>query len=91
MATTAKNGTPPMDAAFEQIKDLNEQFLAASRKAGNLYLDSYENAVDRAIDLEVKLAGLSKQEWLRTVTEAQAELARELSATYATTVRTLLK
>jgi hypothetical protein len=91
MATTAKNGTPPMDAASEQIKDLNEQFLAASRKAGNLYLDSYENAVDRAIDLEVKLAGLSKQEWLKTVTEAQAELARELSATYATTVRTLLK
>ncbi len=91
MATTAKNGTPPMDEAFTQIKDLNEQFLAASRKAGNLYLDSYENAVDHAIDLEVKLAGLSQQEWLKTVIEAQAEIARELSTTYATTVRSLLK
>ncbi len=65
--TTAqtKNGTPPIDAAFEPVKELNEQFLAAARKAGNLYVDSYEKAVDRAIELERRLGGMTQQEWLK--------------------------
>jgi hypothetical protein len=92
MATTqVKNGTPAIDAAFEQVKELNEQMLAAARKAGNLYVDSYEKAVDRTIELELKIAGLSRQEWLKNVTEARAELARELTDSYTTAARSLLK
>jgi hypothetical protein len=92
MSTTqTKNGAPPMDAAFEQVKDLNEQFLTAARKAGNQYLDSYEKAVDRAIELEVKLAGLTQQEWLKSLIETQADLAREVTSSYTTAARTLLK
>lgn len=90
-STQTKNGTPPVDAAFEQVKELNEQFLTSARKAGNLYLDSYERAVDRAIDLELKLAGLTHQEWLKNVLEAQADIARELTNSYATAARSLLK
>lgn len=90
-ATQTKNGTPPVDAAFEQFKELNEQFLATARKAGNLYLDSYEKAVDRAVDLELQLAGLSRQEWLKSVIEAQADIAREITSSYATAARSLLK
>lgn len=91
--TTAqtKNGTPPIDAAFEQVKELNEQFLAAARKAGKLYLDSYETAAERVVDLEVKLAGLSQQEWLKNVIEAQAEITREIATSYTATARSLLK
>jgi hypothetical protein len=89
--TDAKTGTLPTDAAFEGIKDLNEQFLTAARSAGNLYLDSYEKAVDRTIGLEVELAGLSRQDWLRDVVEAQADLAREITSAYTTTARSLLR
>jgi hypothetical protein len=35
-STETKNGTPPHDAAFEHLKELNEQFLAGARQAGNL-------------------------------------------------------
>lgn len=92
MATTqTKNGAPPIDAAFEQVKDLNEQFLAVARKAGNLYVDSYEKAVDRSIELERKVAGLTQQEWLKNLIEAQAEFARELADSYTTAARSLLK
>lgn len=92
MATTqTKNGAPSFDAAFEQAKDFNEQFLAAARKAGNLYVDSYEKAVDRAIDFERKVAGLSQQEWLKTLIDAQTDFAREVADSYATAARTLLK
>lgn len=92
MSTTqTKSSAPSFDAAFEQAKDFNEQFLSAARKAGNLYVDSYEKAVDRAIDFERKVAGLTQQEWLKTLIEAQTDFAREVADSYATAARTLLK
>lgn len=92
MATTqTKNTTPNLDTAFEQVKDSGEQFLSAARKAGNLYVDSYEKVVDRAIETQLKVAGLTNQEWLKSLIESQTDFARELSQTYATTARTLLK
>ena len=89
--TQTKNGAPSVETAFDQFKELNEQLLASTRKAGNLYLDSYERAVDRAIDLELKLAGLTQQEWLKSVIEAQVDITREITTSYATAARSLLK
>jgi hypothetical protein len=92
MATTyTKNSGPTFDAAFEQVKDSGEQFVAAARKAGNLHLDSYEKAVDRAVDFELRFADATQQEWLKSVIETQAKLARELANTYTSTARSLLK
>jgi hypothetical protein len=90
-STHTKNGAQSVEDAFEQFKELNEQLLASTRKAGNLYLDSYERAVDRAIDLELKLAGLTQQEWLKNVIEAQADITREITTSYATAARSFLK
>lgn len=89
--TTPKNGIPSFDTAFEQVKDSSEQLVAAARKAGNLYLDSYEKAVDRTTELQLKLAGLTQQEWLKSLIEAQVDVTRELTSSYATTARSLLK
>jgi hypothetical protein len=93
MATTHdKNGAAPsFEAAFEQVKEFNEQLLSTARRAGNLYLDSYEKAVDRAVEFELKVAGTTEQEWLKTLIEAQVDLTRDLSSAYTTTARTLLK
>ena len=57
MATTTqtKTGIPSFDAAFDQFREGGEQVLTATRKAGNLYLDTYEKAVDRTTDLQLKL------------------------------------
>jgi hypothetical protein len=93
MATTTspKTGIPSFDAAFDQFRESGEQVLSAARKAGNLYLDSYEKAVDRTIELQLKLAGLSQQEWLKSLIEAQVDVERELAGSYTTTARSLLK
>lgn len=88
---TNKTGAETFDAAFGQFKELNEQWLSAARKAGNLYIDSYEKTLDQAIQLELKLAGMSRQEWLRNLIETQADYARSLGESYTTAVRTLLK
>ena len=92
MATThTANGGPAFDAAFEQFKDSGEQFVTAARKAGALYLDTYEKAVDRAVDFELKLAEATPQEWLSGLLETQAKLTRDLTSSYTTTARSLLK
>jgi hypothetical protein len=93
MATTteAKTGIPSFDTAFEQVRESSDQLLAAARKAGILYLDTYEKTVDRATELQLKLAGLTQQEWLRSLIEAQVDVTRELTGSYTTTARSLLK
>jgi hypothetical protein len=83
--------TTKIETAFGQVKELNEQFLATARKAGNLYLDAYEKAVDRTVDLELKLAGMTKQQWLHSIIETQADVSRELAGSYTAVARTLLK
>ena len=81
MATTTatKTGIPSFDAAFDQFRESGEQVLSAARKAGILYLESYEKAVDRTTELQLKLAGLTQQEWLRSLIEAQVDVTRELT------------
>ncbi len=93
MATTThtRTGIPSFDAAYDQFRESGEQVLTAARKAGNLYLDSYEKAVDRTTDLQLKLAGLSQQEWVKGLIEAQVDVTRELAGSYTTTARSLLK
>lgn len=91
MATTHTDNAKTFDLAFEQLKDAGEQWAAAARKAGNICLDSYEQAVDRALDFELRFAGLSKQEWLKDVIEAQTEVARDITASYTAAARSLLK
>lgn len=83
--------TSNIDTAFEQVKELNEQLLVTARKAGNLYLEAYEKAVDRTVNLELKLAGMTKQEWLQSIIEAQADVTREVASSYTTVARSLLK
>lgn len=93
MATTqqTKHTAPSIDATFERATEASEQFVNAARKASNLYLDSYEKAVEKAIDLELKVAGSTQQEWLKNMIEAQADFARELTNSYTSTARNLLK
>ena len=89
-STQTKNGAS-FEAAFEQIKDLNEQFVTAAKKAGNLALDSYEKAVDQTVALELRFAGLTQQEWLKSLIETQADVTREFASSYTEAARTLLK
>ena len=92
MATTqTRNGAPNVEAAYEHVKDFNEQWFAATRKAGNFYLDSYEKLVDRTLEIEVRAAALTQQEWLKGLIETQADFTRELTNSYTSAARSLFK
>jgi hypothetical protein len=90
-ATQQPNSTASFENVYEQVRDSREQFLAFARKAGNAYLDSYEKAVDRTVDLERKFAASTQQEWIKDLIEAQTAFAREVASSYTSTARTLLK
>ncbi len=90
-STHSKTSIPTFDAAFDRAGEAGEQFASAARKAGNLYLDTYEKAVDRTVELERRIAHATQQAWLRDLIEAQADFTRELAGSYTSTARTLLK
>ena len=87
-ATTTKNQT---EATTERIRDLNEQILDASKKAGNVYLDAYEKTLESIADYQENAAKQTEVEWLSTVVEGQARFTRELTKLYVSTGRELLK
>lgn len=91
MSTTQTKTQPTLEAAYSHIKDLNEQMVDAARKAGSQYVDSYAKAVDRAIDVERKLAEATKQEWLKSIIDAHADMVNEINEAYTSSVRSLLK
>ena len=80
------------DATTERVRDLNEQILAASKKAGGAYLDAYEKALDSIAGYQTKMAQKTDDaEWLSTVIDVQARFAREVSRLYVAAGRDLLK
>jgi hypothetical protein len=79
------------EAPFEQFEEFGEQMLSTARKASTKYLDSYEKAVGRAIDLELKLAGLTQQDWLKGMVDTHVEMTRELTGAYTSAARQILR
>jgi hypothetical protein len=86
--TTTKNHT---EATSERIRDLNEQILEASKKAGTAYLDAYEKALKSIADYQESVAKQTDVDWISTVVDAQARFTRELTNLYVNTGRELLK
>jgi hypothetical protein len=91
MATRTRSTIPRFEAAFEQATRLGDQTFEVFRKAGHLYVDSYEKVIDGAVAAQLKVAGLTEQEWLKSLIEAQADTTRELANSYATAARAILK
>lgn len=91
MSTTQAKAQPTIEAAYSHIKEWNEQMVDATRKAGSQYVDTYAKAVDRAIDVERKLGEATKQEWLKSLIDAHADMAKDLNDAYTSSVRSLLK
>jgi hypothetical protein len=90
MATTTKTQYP-FEAPFEQFKDASDQILSAARKAGAVYIDSYEQAVDRALEIESRFAASAQPEWLRPLIASHVDVSRELAHSYVSTARSALK
>ena len=90
-STQTKNTAPTVDAAFEQLKNFNGQFAGAGRQVGTLCLDTVEKGIEQAIEFQLKIAGMTQQEWLKDLIEKQADVTRQITSSYTSTARSLLK
>jgi hypothetical protein len=94
MATATKTNPSDLnidlDAASEQVKQLNDRLLETGKRVGNFYVDSYENTVKGVTEFQRKLADQSQNEVVKSVLDAQVDLTRQIAGAYTTAVRKVL-
>ena len=92
------NASTPTDTKFEtgledaaeRVREVNERIVASAKKAGSVTVDTYDSALHTFADYTEKLGAASPIEWVSTVTQAQADLTRDLASAYTKAARTLL-
>lgn len=89
MATATKTRND-LNSAAEQVTQLNLRLIEAGKRAGNLYLDSYEKFVEGATSLQEKLAEQSKNDAMKSVIATQVDVTRQLASVYTSTARELV-
>ena len=77
--------------ASDRIRDLNKRILESSKKAGNTYVDIYEKTANSVADYTERVGEQSQIDWVKTVTDAQADFTRQLAGAYTSAARSLLK
>jgi hypothetical protein len=89
MATATKTPKSFNDAA-EQAVQFNERFVEAGKRAGNLYLDSYDKLVEGVTSFQQKLAEQSQNDAVKSVVATQVEMTRQLASAYTSAARDLI-
>ncbi len=79
------------DAAARRIRELNEQILDLSRRAGLRSLDLYERTLKSVADVQQSVGEASQLQWFGAIATAQANFTREFAESYAATAREFLK
>jgi hypothetical protein len=89
--TNSTSDTKTFEDAATRVRELNERIIDSTKKFGNVSLDGYESALKAIADFQEKVASASSVEWVSTIAQAQADFTREITKTYTTAARTLLK
>jgi hypothetical protein len=79
--------TESVETAAERVAELNEKAVVNGKKAGAVYLSSYEKAVLSLADSYEKAAGATKVEWIANLATAQADFSREVTKAYTSAAR----
>jgi hypothetical protein len=90
-STTSTFEVPSFEEATQGLHALNEKLVESSKTAGLKTLDAYEKAVKGIADFEKKAASDSQVEWVSTLATAHAKVLSDMTASYTTAVRDLLK
>lgn len=82
---------PSFAEATQGIRDLNERLTESSKSAALVTLDAYEKALTGLVDFEKKAASDSQVEWVSAIATTHAKLLSDMTASYTTAARDLLK
>jgi hypothetical protein len=92
MATQTKSDpiTDSVQEAASRVSVFGEQALAASKKATEVYLSSYESSVVTLADAYEQATGATKVDWVASIGSQQADATRQIVRAYTSTVRELV-
>jgi hypothetical protein len=82
---------PSLEQATKNVRALNEQVLDSSKRAGLTTLDAYEKVVTSIVDFEKKAASDSQVPGISTIATAHATVLSDMTKSYTSAVRSLLK
>jgi hypothetical protein len=91
MSPQPKNpsGDAGVEELVEQVRQLNERIIAASRKSGETYLQSYQQLLKTVADVQEETGKASPWDWVTTMATAQANFTRDIAEAYAAAGRRL--
>jgi hypothetical protein len=92
--TTQTKSNPLSDSietANERVSEFNAKAFESSKKAGSVLLDSYEKTVIALADSYAKAAHTTNIDWFVNVADAQADFTRDVTKSYASAARTLVR
>lgn len=92
MATKTQSRTqqPDVEAAAERIRGLNERIIDSAKKAGGVYLDTYEKSLKSIADFQETVGGATGIEWITSIANSQASFTRSMAEAYTTAAREAL-
>jgi hypothetical protein len=76
-----------IESAAEHVAEMNAKAVETSRKAGDVYLSSYEKAVVAIADSYERAAGATKIDWVASIATLQADVTRQLAQAYTSAAR----
>ncbi len=86
----AAGDTPAgMEELAEQVRQLNEQIIEASKRSGETYLQSYQQLLKTVADVQEEAGKSSPWDWVTTMATAQANFTRDIAEAYAAAGRRL--
>jgi hypothetical protein len=92
MSSQPKNpgdAAPGVDELVEQVRQLNERIIEASRRSGETYLQSYQQLLKTVADVQEEAGKASPWDWVTAMATAQANFTRDIAEAYAAAGRRL--
>jgi hypothetical protein len=80
-----------LEEVAKRIRRLNERIIEASRDAGETTLTSYERALKSIASAIQKGPGSSDIEWVSNLATAQAKFIRDMTTSWTSAARKMLK
>ena len=86
---TNPSGDAGVEELVEQVRQLNERIIEASRRSGETYLQSYQQLLKTVADVQEEAGKASPWDWVTTIASAQANFTRDIAEAYAAAGRRL--
>jgi len=89
-AQTIETFTGYAKEANERAQALNEQLVAAAKKASISALDVQQKTVAAYVEYRVKAAGVTRLDWVQSLVRAENDFLTEVTSAYAAATRSAL-